>query len=96
MFAAGGIKLRGNEGQTVGPENAPMQVHLILLLHGGGLSLGGQVAVEMLSQRPEICRYALLESALVKPMKPCIRRSRYIRGSAAFCGAFSLRRCPDP
>jgi len=35
----------------------------------GGLSLGGQVAVEMLSQRPDICRYALLESALVKPAK---------------------------
>ena len=35
----------------------------------GGLSLGGQVAAEMLSQRPHICRYALLESALVKPMK---------------------------
>lgn len=35
----------------------------------GGLSLGGQVAVEMLSQRPCICQYALIESALVKPMK---------------------------
>ena len=35
----------------------------------GGLSLGGQVAVEMLSQRKEICQYALIESALVKPMK---------------------------
>ena len=35
----------------------------------GGLSLGGQVAVEMLSQRKEICQYALLESTLVKPMK---------------------------
>ena len=34
-----------------------------------GLSLGGQIAVEMLSQRPDICRYALIESALVKPMK---------------------------
>jgi len=31
VFAAGGIQLLGNEGQTVGPENAPMQVHLILL-----------------------------------------------------------------
>lgn len=31
VFAASGIKLLGNEGQTVGPENAPMQVHLILL-----------------------------------------------------------------
>ena len=33
----------------------------------GGLSLGGQVALEMLSQRPDICQYALIESALVKP-----------------------------
>jgi len=31
VFAAGGIKLLGNEGQTVGPADAPMQVHLILL-----------------------------------------------------------------
>ena len=35
----------------------------------GGLSLGGQIAVEMLSQRKDICQYALIESALVKPMK---------------------------
>ena len=35
----------------------------------GGLSLGGQVAVEMLSQRKDICQYALIESTLVKPMK---------------------------
>lgn len=34
----------------------------------GGLSLGGQVLVEILSQRPDICRYAILESALVFPM----------------------------
>ena len=34
----------------------------------GGLSLGGQVTVEMLSQRTDICQYALIESALVKPM----------------------------
>ena len=33
----------------------------------GGLSLGGQIAVEMLAQRPDICRFALLESTLVKP-----------------------------
>ena len=31
VFAQGEIKLLGNEGQTVGPEDAPMQVHLILL-----------------------------------------------------------------
>ena len=35
----------------------------------GGLSLGSQIAVEMLSQRKDICRYALLESTLVKPSK---------------------------
>ena len=31
VFADAGIKLLGNESQTVGPENAPMAVHLILL-----------------------------------------------------------------
>jgi len=31
VFASGRIKLIGNEGQTIGPEDAPMQVHLILL-----------------------------------------------------------------
>lgn len=30
-FSEGGILLLGNEGQTVGPEDAPMAVHLILL-----------------------------------------------------------------
>ncbi len=34
----------------------------------GGLSLGGQVLVEMLSQRSNICRFAIIESALVVPM----------------------------
>ena len=33
----------------------------ILLI--GGLSLGGQILLEMLSQRRDICRYALVESA---------------------------------
>lgn len=31
VFAQEGIKLFGNESQTVGPENAPMEVHLIML-----------------------------------------------------------------
>jgi len=35
----------------------------------GGLSLGGQIAVEMLTQRPDVCRFALLESTLIKPSK---------------------------
>ena len=37
VFARSPIKLLGNEGQTVGPEAAPMQVHLILL--GAGIVL---------------------------------------------------------
>jgi len=40
VFATGGIKLLGNEGQTVGPEDAPMQVHLILLRRGIALLEG--------------------------------------------------------
>ena len=31
VFASAGVKLVGNESQTVGPENAPMAVHLLLL-----------------------------------------------------------------
>jgi arylformamidase len=31
VFAEAGIRLFGNESQTVGPEDAPMEVHLILL-----------------------------------------------------------------
>ena len=34
VFAKGGIFLLGNESQTVGPENAPMAVHRILLGRG--------------------------------------------------------------
>ena len=37
VFAAAGICLLGNESQTVGPENAPMEVHLVLL--GAGVIL---------------------------------------------------------
>ena len=35
----------------------------------GGLSLGGQIALEILSQKKDICRFALIESALVIPSK---------------------------
>lgn len=40
--------------------------HVLLI---GGLSLGGQVLVEILSQRNNICDFAIIESALVLPMK---------------------------
>jgi len=39
----------------------------ILLM--GGLSLGGQILLEILSQKKDICLYALIESALVVPSK---------------------------
>lgn len=35
----------------------------------GGLSLGGQILLEMLSQRKDICRFAMVESAAVVPFK---------------------------
>ncbi len=38
----------------------------------GGLSLGAQIAAEMLARRRGLCRYAVLESALVFPM-PAVR-----------------------
>ena len=34
VFVQSSIKLIGNESQTVGPEDAPMEVHLILLVAG--------------------------------------------------------------
>lgn len=37
IFAASNMRLLGNESQTVGPENAPMEVHRILL--GAGVVL---------------------------------------------------------
>lgn len=35
----------------------------------GGVSLGGQILLDILSQRMNICRYALIESALVIPSR---------------------------
>ena len=35
----------------------------------GGLSLGGQILTQLLSIAPDICQYAVIESALVIPMK---------------------------
>ena len=40
------------------------QVHML-----GGLSLGGQVLLEILSRRGDICKHALVESAMVLPSK---------------------------
>ena len=39
------------------------------VLAAAGLSLGGQILAEMLAERKWICQYAVLESALVVPMR---------------------------
>lgn len=44
VFAESDILLLGNESQTVGPENAPMEVHLILLGAGAVLLEGIRLA----------------------------------------------------
>ena len=44
VFAESNILLLGNESQTVGPENAPMEVHLILLGAGSVLLEGIRLA----------------------------------------------------
>ena len=53
-FAQAGILLLGNEGQSVGPENAPMQVHLILLNRGIAL-LEGIVLTDVPEGRYLLC-----------------------------------------
>lgn len=57
----------------------------VLLL--GGLSLGGQVLLEMLSQRRNICSYALVESAAVIPS-----RGMNAMIAPAFAGSYGLIR----
>ena len=50
-----------------------------------GLSLGGQVLLEILSQRKDICQYAMIESALVVPS-----RLTYSLIKPAFGGTYGL------
>lgn len=56
-------------------ENAEALLHYIdehcggQLFLIGGLSLGGQVLVEMLAQRPSFCEHVIIESACVIPSK---------------------------
>ena len=47
----------------------------------GGLSLGGQILLEILSQRADICKYAIVESALVVPSKLTYAMIKPIFGS---------------
>ncbi|MDO4733347.1 MAG: alpha/beta hydrolase [Bacillota bacterium] len=48
----------------------------------GGLSLGGQILLEMLSQRSNICSFAMIESALALPLKPA---TAFMKPAYAIC-----------
>ena len=48
VFAKEGLKLFGNEGQTVGPKDAPMKVHQILL--GAGIVLLEGIILQNVSE----------------------------------------------
>ena len=47
----------------------------------GGLSLGGQILLEILSQRADICEYAIIERALVVPSKLAYSMIKPVFGS---------------
>ena len=53
----------------------------------GGLSLGGQIALEVLAQRKGLCRCALIESAMVLPSK-----LTHALIAPAFGGSYGLMR----
>lgn len=55
-----------NAAEILAWVDAHLGGHVLLL---GGLSLGGQVALEMLCQQPEVCRFALVESVSVSPSR---------------------------
>lgn len=59
--------------------------HVLLI---GGLSLGGQILLEILSQRKDICKCAMIESALVIPSK-----LTYFMIKPAFGSCYGLIKC---
>lgn len=61
VFAASGIRLLGNEGQSVCPENAPMAVHKILL--GRGIALLEGIVLKDIPEGPYFLSAAPLKLA---------------------------------
>ena len=68
IFAASGMWLLGNESQTVGPEDAPMAVHLTLL--GAGVILLEGVRLEKVPEGIYLLNAAPLNLAGVEG-SPC-------------------------
>ena len=60
------VSIEQNAEEIISYIDAEFGGHILL---AGGLSLGGQVLAEMLSQRSDICEFAVIESALVLPMR---------------------------
>lgn len=58
--------IEDNAGEIISYVDENFGGHVLAM---GGVSLGAQVLVEILSQRSDICEYAIIESALVKPMR---------------------------
>ena len=56
--------IEDNAAEIIGFIDEHYKGHVLLI---GGLSLGAQILLEMLSQRSDVCRYALVESASVIP-----------------------------
>ena len=74
VFADRRIKLFGNESQTVGPENAPKQVHLIML--GAGIILLEGIRLEGIEKGAYILHAAplCLEGADGSPCRATLMR----------------------
>ena len=49
-----------------------------------GFSLGAQIAVTMLSMKPDLCAYAMIESAMMQPVKLPRQRNARHRSSIFF------------
>ena len=60
------VSIEDNASEIISFINDNFGGHILLL---GGLSLGGQVLLEMLAQRSDICEYAIVESAAVIPSR---------------------------
>ena len=58
--------MAANAAQIIAYIDAHFAGQVLLI---GGASLGGQILTEMLCQRPDICKHAVVESALAIPMK---------------------------
>lgn len=78
--------IEDNARELIGFIDAELGGHVRLL---GGLSLGGQVLLEMLSQRGDICSCALIESALALPMPAT---AALVAPSVALCAPLVRRR----